>query len=169
MRAVLLVMFLALMMVYSSGCATILGGIIGHQSGEAGAGMIIGAAVDFGGGIIMGIGEMLGGKKVNVYSEQGYIRVNRDLAKRKNLTHQLQKRFEQLNWQFGESEDVSTGKKITISTYNCRTAEEKEFTLEFISEKGQDLRIYVKPVQQNKEFKILITTQIGTWITEIIS
>ena len=131
--------------------------------------MIIGAALDFGGGIVMGIGEMFGGEKVNVYSEQGYIRVNRDVANRKKITHRLQKRFEQLNWQLGGRKDVSTDKKITTSTYNCRTAEEKEFTLELISEKGQDLRIYVKPVQENKEFKTLITTQIGTWITEIIS
>jgi len=60
-----------------SGCATILGGIIGHQSGEAVAGAAIGAAIDFGDDIVNGIGLFLTDKKtrfeqkVSLNSEEG--------------------------------------------------------------------------------------------------
>ena len=46
-----------------SGCATILGGIIGYQSGELAAGLAIGAAIDFGDDIARGIGQMTADEK----------------------------------------------------------------------------------------------------------
>lgn len=68
---------------YCSGCATILGGIIGYQSNEMWAGAAIGAALDFGGDIANGLGQMLTDKetrfeqKVSLDSEQGTIELAR--------------------------------------------------------------------------------------------
>ena len=46
---------LILVACFCCSCATILGGIIGHQSGELAAGLAIGAAIDFGDDLVRGI------------------------------------------------------------------------------------------------------------------
>ena len=172
MSKVLLAAILALMMVYASGCATILGGIIGHQSGEAVAGAAIGAAVDFGGGIVNAVGGMLGADKkkdtVKVCSELGYIRIAGSITKSKNLTKQLHKKFEEVSWQWSETAGESSDKEISNLIYRCRTTEGREFTLEFFSEERQDLRIYIKPAEESKELRSMLTSQIGIWTSDII-
>lgn len=62
-RSFLVSVVLAGVVLCGSGCATILGGIIGHQSGELAAGLAIGAAIDFGDDIVRGIGQMTAGEK----------------------------------------------------------------------------------------------------------
>jgi len=82
-----------------SGCATILGGIIGYQSGELVAGAAIGAALDFGGDIANGIGQLLTAKEVrfeqtvSLDSENGKI----EFAKSDFSPEKMEKLMRKLN------------------------------------------------------------------------
>jgi len=40
--------------------------------------------------------------------------------------------------------------------------------MEFFQERGQDLRIYVRPDDKSDELKGMLTSQIGNWVREII-
>lgn len=178
MRKILLTGFLVLAMVYLSGCATILGGIIGYQSGEACAGMAIGAALDFGGYAIDGIGKLIGGKpksaevseseKIKVYSDMGYIRVNSKFSQCSDLIALLRREFEGASWQIKDTPAASGDKEISSRMYQCQTAEGKEFTMEVISEKRQDARVYIKCKEDSAELKRLITSQVGIWLAQSI-
>jgi len=169
MKNLVLTLLLITVTISASGCATILGGIIGHQSGEACAGIAIGAALDFGDDIARAIGQAFGDKTINVYSELGYVRINTKTAKNKCLKQKLERRFAEASWKILNKEATSKTDKIKSCKYYCRTAEGKEFTLEFFTEKNQDLRIYIKTTEENKELQSLITSRIGLWATEIIS
>jgi len=169
MKNFILTLLLLTLTTCASGCATILGGIIGHQSGEACAGMAIGAAVDFGDDIARAIGEAFGDKTVNVYSELGYVRIDAKTADKKCLKQKLEKRFAEASWKILNKESTSKTDKIKSCKYYCQTSEGKEFTLEFFTEKNQDLRIYIKTTEENNELQGLITSRIGLWATEIIN
>ena len=157
-----------LAVVCCGGCATILGGIIGHQSGEAVAGAAIGAAVDFGDDVVKAVGIMLAGKKVTVYQEIGYINVNKDAIKSCKLVNKLSNKFATVNWVWSEPQPPTKVKGLKRSIYHCKTAEGNNFLLEFEDEKGKDLRIYIKPENQSTELRSLITSQISLWIKEIV-
>jgi len=169
MKNFILTLLLLVVSIYASGCATILGGIIGHQSGEACAGMAIGAAIDFGDDIARAIGEAFGDKTVNVYSELGYVRIDAKTAQKKCLKQKLERRFAEASWKILNKESTTKTDKIQSCKYYCQTSEGKEFTLEFFTEKKQDLRIYIKTAEENNELQGLITSRIGLWATEIIS
>lgn len=169
MKNFILTLLLLLTTVCASGCATILGGIIGHQSGEACAGIAIGAAVDFGDDIARAIGEAFGDKTVNVYSELGYVRIDAKTADKKCLKQKLEKRFAEASWKILNKQSTLQKDKIKSCKYSCETSDGKKFTLEFFTEKKQDLRIYIKTDDENNELQSLITSRIGLWATEIIS
>jgi hypothetical protein len=169
MKNLILTLLLLTLTISASGCATILGGIIGHQSGEACAGIAIGAALDFGDDIAKAIGEAFGNKTVNVYSELGYVRIDAKTAREKCLKQKLEKRFAEASWKILNKESTSKTDKIQSCKYYCQTSDGREFTLEFFTEKKQDLRIYIKTTQENNELQSLITSRIGLWATEIIS
>jgi len=169
MKNLIFTLLLLTVTISASGCATMLGGIIGHQSGEACAGIAIGAALDFGDDIARAIGQAFGDKTVNVYSELGYVRIDAKTAKSKCLKQKLEKRFAEASWKILNKEATSKTDKIQSCKYYCRSSDGKEFTLEFFSEKNQDLRIYIKTTEENNELQSLITSRIGLWATEIIS
>ena len=173
MRTITLIAVSVVAAICLSGCATIVGGIIGHQSGEAVAGAAIGAAFDFGDDVVGTIGAVFKGKeeqeKIKIYSDSAYIRVDRSIAGRRNVTKKLQKKFDDVSWHWGEGSRQSTDKEVSQTAYQCRTAEGKEFTLQFFDEKRQDLRIYVKTPGEDREFAGMLTSQIGIWMSEILS
>jgi len=144
-------------------------GIIGHQSGEVCAGMAIGAAIDFGDDIAKAIGEAFGDKTVNVYSDLGYVRIDAKTADKKCLKQKLEKRFAEASWTILNKESTLQTDKIKSCKYYCQTSDGRNFTLEFFTEKKQDLRIYIKTADENNELQTLLTSQVGLWATEIIS
>ena len=122
-----------------SGCATILGGIIGHQSGELAAGAAIGAALDFGGDIANGIGYLLTDKKtrfqqkVSLDSEQGKIEfAQSDFSAKKieRLMRKLEKKFEQNGWLYtmGQKKRM-TGRTQLLEKWACKNSDGYEFEL----------------------------------------
>lgn len=169
MKNFILTLLLLTVSICASGCATILGGIIGHQSGEACAGIAIGAAIDFGDDIARAIGEAFGDKTVNVYSDLGYVRIDAKTADKKCLKQKLEKRFAEASWTILDKESTLKTDKIKSCKYYCQTSDGRNFTLEFFTEKKQDLRIYIKTDDENNELQSLITSRIGLWATEIIS
>ena len=163
MARTILASLLVLSAMCISGCATIVGGVIGHQSGEAVAGATIGAAVDFGDDIVRGIGDILAGEKVSVHSELGYIRVNRDRAKSRNLLSRIEKKLRQSDWLCRKTDTSSPGDRIERHVYQCRTAQGQDFTLEYFCEPKQDVRIYVSTPDKNTEMRAMLTSQVGLW------
>ena len=120
-----------------SGCATILGGIIGYQSGELAAGLAIGAAVDFGGGILDGVGQLLTDKearfdqKVSLDSEEGKIEFARSdfsAEKMEKLMRELEKKFEQNGWSYTlVQKKRRKGRMLFSEKWRCKDGDGDEF------------------------------------------
>ena len=163
---------LGALMVGSSGCATILGGIIGHQSGEMCAGMAIGAAVDIVGGLMGQQHEKERkeaaeeAKAVTVYSDMGYIRAGKCLTGQE-LERKLKDKFAAMSWECRELQDTHTQGDVSTKMYSCRTQQGKVFEMELFREKCEDMRIYVRTPEGDDELRGLITSQVGLWVSEI--
>ena len=172
MKTFRLVAVLLLSVVCVSGCAPILGGIIGHQSNEAVAGVVIGVALEYGDDIVTALFPKPRSQKgrapiMMVYSDLGYIRVDRGLARCRTLAQKLEKSFANHSWQISETA-AKQRRNITEIFYRSRTADGIEFGVEFFQERGQDLRIYVRTDDKSDERRGMLTSQIGNWIREII-
>ncbi len=181
MKKLILAVVLILVAFNCSGCMTILGGIIGYQSGEAVAGAAIGAGIDITFGVISRIHQKEEEKKqqekekereierkeaIKIYPEEGYIRVGSISAEGKIYGDELKRKFDNIGWQYSE---VSKERSNDISkrVFSCKTSDNKEFTLELMRETNQDLLIFIKPAEPNKEFQSMATSQVGIWIREI--
>ncbi len=153
MKKILLIVLMVLSTIHVSGCATILGGIIGHQSGEAAAGVAIGAGVD----VICALSGMAKKeeikKSVKVHPELGYIRVGSIAAKKKNVETDLKKRFQETHWTLEKVETQSPEKEISVIKYQCKTYKGKNFIMEITKEQRQDLRIYIKLAEESNLIK----------------
>jgi len=169
MKKILLIVLMVLSTIHLSGCATIIGGIIGHQSGEAVAGAAIGAAVDTICLLSKRAKKEEIKKSVKVHPELGYIRVGSIAAKKKNVETNLKKRFQETHWTLEQMETQSQGKEISIIKYQCKTYKGKNFIMEITKEQRQDLRIYIKLDEENNEDRGLITSQVGLWVKEMFS
>ena len=183
MKKMLLMTLLILIAVYGSGCATILGGIIGYQSGEAVAGAAIGAAIDITSAISSHAQQNKSRKEqkerdkeleqkhkeaIKIYDEEGYIRVGSIVAENKNIADRLQQRFDDLNWKYIEITDKPDRKdQISRRVFQIKLVDQKEFTLELFSEKNRDLLIFIKPAEPDREFQSMLTSQIGLWMQKI--
>ena len=120
-----------------SGCATILGGIIGYQSGELGAGLAIWAALDFGGDIVNGVGQLLTDKevrfeqKVSLDTEEGKIDFSKSdfsAEKMERLMRKLEKKFEQNGWSYTMVQKKRyTGRTLLSEKWRCKDGDDKEF------------------------------------------
>lgn len=181
MKKVLLVCVLIMVAVNCSGCMTILGGIIGYQSGEALAGAAIGAGIDITGTIISHMHNKEKEKKqqeeqkereiklkeaIKIFPEEGFVRVGSISAGGKIYSEELKKKFDNMGWQYSEVSNEQSP-EISKKTFACKTSENKEFTLELMRETNQDLLIFIKPAETNKEFQSMVTSQVGIWIREI--
>ena len=171
MKKFRLVVVLLVSAVCVSGCMPILGGIIGYQSNHAVAGVVIGAALEYGDDIIVALFPKPPIQKarppITIYSDLGYIRVDCGLAHGNTLVQKLKKKFIDHSWRISETA-AKKRRNITENFYRSRTADGIEFDLEFFQERGQDLRIYVRPDNKSDELKGMLTSQIGNWIREII-
>jgi len=183
MKKILLIALSMLMAMNCSGCATLLGGIIGYQSGEAVAGAAIGAAIDIAGGISNSNKEkerklerkerekeeeLERKESINIYTEEGYIRVGSISTQGRNFGDSLKNRFDSLGWKYTETTDTEARETRVIKrVIECTTTDNKEFTLELLREDNQDLLVFIKPDEPNTEFQSMITSQIGIWIRDI--
>jgi hypothetical protein len=159
---------------YCSGCATILGGIIGYQSGEMWAGAAIGAALDFGGDIADGLGQMLTDKetrfeqKVSLDSEQGTIELAKSdfsMEKVEDMMRSLEGRFEQNGWSYSFVEKkVSTGRILLSERWKCKDAAGGEFELNLLQEKCKPAKISIEQVGETPINRGVITIQIYEWL-----
>jgi len=159
-RQVLLIIALSIIALTSSGCATILGGIIGHQSGEMCAGLAIGAAVDFGGDVIRGVGQMTAGekdlhkdfqKKSNLNAQKGEITLPINPFNRKrtmNVVSRLRDTMTQQGWTCQQVEKTTRNNLIFANrweeTWHCTTETGRPFAFKIDFRSNRDTRFYVK-------------------------
>jgi hypothetical protein len=159
-----------------SGCATILGGIIGHQSGEAVAGAAIGAAIDFGDDIVNGIGHLLTDKKtrfeqkVSIDSQEGKIEFAKSdfsASKIEMLMCKLAKKFEQNGWASTLIQKKRLqGRTLLSEKWQCKDAGDNEFELIVLREKCKDTQILIEPSDENADKRNAITIHIYNWLKE---
>jgi hypothetical protein len=159
-----------------SGCATILGGIIGYQSGELAAGAAIGAAIDFGGDIVNGIGYILTDEKtrfeqtVSLDSEQGEIKFTKSnfpVKKMDALLRKLEKKFDKAGWAYTLIQKKrSTGRTLLLEKWACADPTGREFELSILQEKCKDVIVTIAPVNGDAALKNEITIQIYNWLKQ---
>jgi hypothetical protein len=159
-----------------SGCATILGGIIGYQSGELAAGLAIGAALDFGGDIVNGVGQLLTDKevrfkqKVSFDTEEGKIEFAKSdfsAEKMERLMRKLEKKFELNGWSYTMVQKKRhTGRTLLSEKWRCRDGDGKEFELSILIEKCKNAKISIEPIDEDVSGRHAITVQIYNWLKE---
>ncbi|MCP4263715.1 MAG: hypothetical protein GY774_40330 [Planctomycetes bacterium] len=159
-----------------SGCATILGGIIGHQSGEMAAGIAIGAALDFGGDIVNGIGYLLTDKKtrfeqkVSLDSEEGKIEFAKSdfsVDKMERLMRKLEKKFEQNGWSHTVVQKKrQQGRTLLSEKWQCKDVNGNEFELSILREKCKDTQILIMPTDEDTLSRNAITIDVYNWFME---
>lgn len=180
MKKVILCGLLISVACFCCSCATMLGGIIGHQSGELAAGLAIGAAIDFGDDLVRGICYMTADipkefqNNSQVNTDAGTIQLpgiafsaGRMPAVKRKLKGMMSKH----GWEFSVVEKTAHtslfNKDRFSENWNCVTKDGEEFDLKICYKQDEDpcLRIHVGP--DSKGDKVAITSQIYGWLEEI--
>lgn len=186
-RHVLFVLLLSFIALTCNGCATILGGIIGHQSGELCAGLAIGAAVDFGDDIVRGVCQVTAREenlqkdfqeKSTFDAAKGEITIPICSFSRQRiacLTEKLQDTFQDNNWTCQRTlKTVKTpwfGPTRWEENWNCTTAESESvqsFVLKINFRSNRDTEIHIKPADCSAEQTAAITSQVHEWLEQSI-
>ena len=180
MKIVLLTSLLVFLISLTSGCATILGGIIGHQSGETCAGMAIGAAFDFGDGIARGISQTMANpekefrQKSEINAKCGTIQLPGNAfttSRMIRVNKELQDKFMQNGWTCSVIEkSAKTGlfcKDDFKEKWECSTAQNCQFTLNLHVQQDEDQELSVQMPDQSQAERAEITMQIYMWLEEI--
>jgi hypothetical protein len=159
LKSLLLSLTLATITLSCSSCATILGGIIGHQSGELCAGLAIGAAVDFSGDIARGIGQMTADdkdlmrdfkEKSSVNAPEGRITLPIcpfNLNRTMTIAGRLQDKFKENGWTFHLTEKTTQDDWFSPRRWEekwaCTTDQQQpfEFRIDFCSSRDTEFRI----------------------------
>jgi len=164
----------------SSGCGTILGGIIGYQSGELCAGLAIGAAVDFGDDLARTIAESLADMEKEFQqnsefnAEHGTITlpgVAFTPARMQCVKQKLQEKLKAYNWKYKVVR--RTAKKGLFrkdefhEKWECKDDKERSFDLEICYQQAGDARLTVKVDEDSQADKAAVTSQIYEWLEEI--
>ncbi len=178
MHKVMFFVVLVLMLFCVSGCATLVGGIIGHQSGEAVAGAIIGAGFDFGGGIIDGIGGLLTApekrfeQKTSLDSTTGTITLARNeysVEKIEKMTAGLAAKLEENGWSRTVMEKkVQTGKTLFFEKWKCKNADGQEITLSILKEKCKDTQVTIEASEESTVNRDAFTVDVYTWLKDTL-
>ena len=158
------------------GCATILGGIIGYQSGELAAGLAIGAALDFGGDIANGIGQLLTDKEVrfeqtvSIDTEAGKIEFAKSdfsAEKMERLIRKLEKKFEENGWSCTMVQKKRlTGRTLLSEIWQCKTSDGNDFELSILREKCKDTQILIESTDGDALSRHAITIEVYNWLKE---
>ena len=178
MRNLFLALLLAAFLLSCSGCATILGGIIGYQSGELGAGLAIGAAFDFGGDIATGIGQAFGDEKkaflekATLDSDKGEITLPRSAFSKKDIEKlmlRLKQKLEANKWSCIMSQKkTSSGTTLLSEKWKCRTAEGVDFDMAVLYEKCEDPKITIETSEGNAGQRGEITIKVYEMIRDTV-
>lgn len=171
--------FIVIICLHCSGCATILGGIIGYQSAELGAGLAIGAAIDFGDDIARGIGQMTTKKEdfCKIYNQQtdldakaGRIELPITPFNRERVTTMistLEQTFEKNGLSREIQEKVVRNSWFSSQLYqkwHCTAPDQKTFDLEIRFHNDRDTTFLI--LNCPDEERTRITSQIYEWMKE---
>ncbi len=180
MKKVILGGMLILVACFCCSCATILGGIIGHQSGEVAAGMAIGAAIDFGDDLVRGICYMTAdipkefdnNSQVNV--DAGTIQlpgIAFSVGRMPAVKQKLKGKMSENGWEFSVVDKTSKtslfGRDRYSENWNCLTKEGEEFELKICYKQDEDAHLRVQVEPDSKSDKVTITSRIYDWLEEI--
>ena len=180
MKRIFLALILLLLISFSSGCATILGGIIGHQSGETCAGLAIGAAVDFGGDIARCICHAAANpkeefrQKSEMNANCGTIQLPGNAFTPKRMvcvTRGLQEEFSKNGWTYKVVEKTAkTGvfcKDDFREKWDCITAQGSPFTLNLHIRQDENQELSIQVPENSQADRAEITIQIYNWLEAV--
>jgi hypothetical protein len=176
-------LLLSIVVLFScSGCATILGGIIGYQSGELCAGLAIGAAVDFGDDVARAIGRALADvekefqKNSRFSAAAGTIElpgIAFTADRMQKVKWELKSKFDENGWTYGVVEKTTeTGlfrRDRFWEKWKCATADGQGFYLEVCSRQDENTRLTVTVPADSQADKADVTTHIYQWLEEIVA
>ena len=157
-----------------------LGGIIGHQSGELAAGLAIGAAIDFGDDLVRGICYMTADipkefhNNSQVNTDAGTIQlpgIAFNVGRMPRVKRILKDKMSKNGWKHSVVEKTAHtslfNKDRFSENWNCVTKEGGEFDLKICYRQDEDPCLSIKVGQGSKGDKVAITSQIYDWLEEI--
>ena len=180
MRKIILYGLLIVISFYCCSCATMLGGIIGYQSGEMAAGMAIGAGIDFGDDLVRGICYMTADvpkefkNNSEINADEGTIQlpgiafnINRMLP----VKEMLKDKMAENAWEYKVAEKNARtslfGKDRYSENWNCVTQQGQAFELKICYEQDENAHLRVTIEPDSTGGKGAITSQIYNWLEEI--
>jgi hypothetical protein len=180
MKKVILSGLLIAIACFCCSCATMLGGIIGHQSGELAAGLAIGAAIDFGDDLVRGICYMTADipkefkNNSQVNADEGTIQlpgIAFNIGRMPAVKQKLKGKMSENGWEFSVVEKTAKTSLFDKDRYSenwdCVTKEGKAFKLKICYKQDEDAHLMVWVGPDNKGDQGPITSQIYDWLEEI--
>jgi hypothetical protein len=180
MKKIILCGLLVVIACYCSSCATVVGGIIGHQSGELAAGLAIGAAIDFGDDLVRGIcymtadvpKEFKNNSEINV--DEGTIQlpgIAFSIDRMRPVKEMLKDKMAENGWKYKVAEKTAKTSLFDKDRYsenwNCNTHQGQAFELKICYEQDEDAHLRVTIEPDSTVGKAAITSQIYGWLEEI--
>ncbi len=163
-----------------SSCATIWGGIIGHQSGELAAGLAIGAAIDFGDDLVRGICYMTADvpkefkNNSQINADEGTIQlpgIAFNIERMRPVKQMLKDKMTENGWNYSVTEKTAKtclfGKDRYSESWNCVTQQGEAFNLKICYRQDEDPHLTVCVDPESTVGKGPITSQIYSWLEEI--
>jgi hypothetical protein len=180
MRKIILCGLLIVVACCCSSCATIVGGIIGHQSGELAAGMAIGAAIDFGDDLVRGICYMTADvpkefkNNSQINADEGTIQlpgIAFTTERMRPVTKMLKDKMTENGWEYKVAEKTAKtclfGKDRFYEHWNCVTQKGEVYDLKICYKQDEDPHLTVCVDPESSVGKGPITSQIYDWLEEI--
>ena len=180
MKKLILCGLLIVVACYCSSCATIVGGIIGHQSGELAAGMAIGAAVDFGDDLVRGVCYMTADvpkefkNNSQVNADEGTIQlpgIAFNIDRMRPVKEMLKDKMVENGWKYSVTEKTAKtclfGKDRYSESWNCHTQQGDVFDLKICYKQDEDAHLKVTIGPESTIGRGAITSQIYDWLEEI--
>ena len=180
MKKIILCGLLVAIACYCSSCATVVGGIIGHQSGELAAGLAIGAAIDFGDDLVRGICYMTADvpkefkNNSEINADEGTIQlpgIAFNIERMRPVKEMLKDRMTENGWKYEVAEKTAKTSLFDKDRYsekwNCVTKEGQAFELNVCYKQDEDAHLRITPGPDGTAGKGAITSQIYDWLEEI--
>ena len=180
MRKIILYGLLIVISFYCCSCATMLGGIIGYQSGEMAAGMAIGAGIDFGDDLVRGICYMTADvpkefkNNSQVNADEGSIQlpgIAFHADRMRPVTKMLKDKMSESGWEYKVTEKTARTSLFDKDRYsenwNCVTQGGQAFDLKICYQQDEDAHLTICVSPGGTVGKRAITSQIYDWLEEI--
>jgi hypothetical protein len=180
MKKMILGGMLILVACFCCSCATMLGGIIGHQSGELAAGLAIGAAIDFGDDLVRGVCYMTADipkefkNNSQVNADAGTIQlpgIAFSIGRMPAVKQKLKGKMSESGWEFSVVEKTANTSLFHKDRYSenwkCVIGKDEEFNLNICYKQDEDAHLRVRVGSHSKGNQGKITLQIYNWLEEI--